>query len=206
MWLLSHRKLKVKGCSMTNIQLPTCKSNQVCIRTAARSDLPALEWDGELKHFRRLFADAYERVEQGQAVILIAEIPEAGLIGQLFLSLRSGRLELSDGVTRGYIYGVRVRPEYRNHGVGTQLMLAAETELIERRFYYATLNVGQDNPKAQCLYEHLGYRVVAPESGRWCYQDENGQRREVHEPAWRMEKLLLDQPHKFENPLDSQVA
>ena len=191
---------------MTNIQPSICKPHQVCIRPAARSDLPALEWDGELKHFRRLFADAYERVEQGQAVILIAEIPEPGLIGQLFLSLRSGRLELSDGVTRGYIYGVRVRPECRNRGIGTQLMLAAETELIERRFYYATLNVGRDNPKAQRLYERLGYRVVAPENERWSYEDENGQRREVHEPAWRMEKLLLDRPHLSENPFDSQVA
>jgi ribosomal protein S18 acetylase RimI-like enzyme len=191
---------------MINIQPSTGKLHQVCIRTAARPDLPALEWDGELKHFRRLFADAYERVEQSQAVILIAEISETGLIGQLFLSLRSGRPELSDGVTRGYIYGVRVRPEYRNRGIGTQLMLASETELIERRFYYATLNVGRDNPKAQRLYERLGYRVVAPENGRWSYEDENGQRREVHEPAWRMEKLLLDPPQKLENPLDSQVA
>jgi ribosomal protein S18 acetylase RimI-like enzyme len=191
---------------MIDIQLLTRELHQVCIRPAARSDLPALEWDGELKHFRRLFADTYQRVEQGQAVIWIAEIPETGLIGQLFLSLRSGRPELSDGVTRGYIYGVRVRPEYRNRGIGTQLMLAAETELIERRFYYATLNVGRENPKAQDFYERLGYRVVAPENGRWSYEDENGLRHEVHEPAWRMEKLLLDQPRMSENPLDSQAA
>jgi ribosomal protein S18 acetylase RimI-like enzyme len=71
-------------------------------------------------------------------------------------------------------------------------MLAAETELIERRFSYATLNVGRDNPKAQRLYERLGYRVVAPEPGRWSYEDENGVLREVHEPAWRMEKFLLN--------------
>jgi ribosomal protein S18 acetylase RimI-like enzyme len=206
MWLRIHRKLEDKGCSMIHIQLPARKLHRVCIRTAARSDLPALEWGGELKHFRRLFADAYERVLQDQAVIWIAEIPETGLFGQLFLSLRSGRSELSDGVTRGYIYGVRVRPEYRNRGIGTQLMLAAENELIKRRLFYATLNVGRDNPKAQRLYERLGYRVVAPENGRWSYEDENGLRREVHEPAWRMEKLLLDPPRMFENPLDSQSA
>jgi ribosomal protein S18 acetylase RimI-like enzyme len=173
-----------------NIQVPTHKLQQVSIRTATRSDLPSLEWDGELRHFRRLFADAYKRVEQGEAVIWITELPEAGLIGQLFLSLHSGRPELSDGVTRGYIYGVRVRPEYRNRGIGTQLMLAAETELIERGFSYATLNVGQENPKAQRLYERLGYRIVAPEAGRWSYEDENGLRREIHEPAWRMEKYI----------------
>ena len=191
---------------MINIQLPTQRLHQVIVRTATRSDLPALEWNGELKHFRHLYADAYERAEQGQAVIWIAEYPDAGLIGQLFLSLRSGRPELSDGVTRGYIYGVRVRPKYRNRGIGTQLMLAAESELLERGFSYATLNVGWDNPKAQHLYERLGYRVVAPENGRWSYEDENGLRREVHEPAWRMEKWLLDPPRNSENLLDSQAA
>jgi ribosomal protein S18 acetylase RimI-like enzyme len=179
---------------MINIQPPTQPLHPVCIRAANPSDLPALEWGGELKHFRRLFADTYERVAQGQAVIWIAELPEAELIGQLFLSFRSGRPELSDGSTRGYIYGVRVRSEYRNRGIGTQLMLAAETELVERRFSYATLNVGRDNPKAQRLYERLGYRVVAPEAGRWSYEDENGLRHEVNEPAWRMEKFLPNHP------------
>ena len=191
---------------MINIQLPTRKYKQISVRAATRFDLPALEWEGELKHFRRLFADAYERVELGEAIIWIAELPEVGLIGQLFLSLQSGRPELSDGVTRGYIYGVRVHPAYRNHGVGTQLMLAAETELIERGFCYATLNVGRDNPRAQRLYERLGYRMVAPERGRWSYEDENGIRREVYEPAWRMEKKLTDRPERLENPLDSQAA
>jgi ribosomal protein S18 acetylase RimI-like enzyme len=172
------------------VRIPPRKLQPVTIRIATRFDLPAMEWDGELKHFRRVFADAYERVELREAVIWIAEVPDIGLIGQLFLSLRSGRPELSDGVTRGYIYGVRVRPDYRNHGVGTQLMLAAETELNKRGFSYATLNVGRDNPKAKRLYERLGYRVIAPESGRWYYEDEDGVRREVYEPAWRMEKAL----------------
>jgi len=175
---------------MIRIHLPTRKLHHVCIRSAARSDLPALEWDGELRHFHRLFADTYERVEQGDAVIWIAELPDAGLIGQLFLAFRSGRPELSDGVSRGYIYGVRVRPEYRSRGVGTKLMLAAETELMTRGFSFATLNVGRDNLKAKRLYQRLGYHVVAPESGHWSYEDEIGIRREVYEPAWRMEKSL----------------
>ncbi len=169
---------------------PSKKLLQVTIRTATREDLPALEWGGELKHFRRLFAEAYQRMERDEAVIWIAELNGTGLVGQLFLSFSSGRPELSDGATRGYIYGVRVRTEFRNRGVGTKLMLAAEAELIDRGFSYATLNVGRDNPKAHRLYERLGYRVVAPESGRWSYEDENGNRREVYEPAWRMEKIL----------------
>jgi ribosomal protein S18 acetylase RimI-like enzyme len=175
----------VNNRAMINIQIPLREHQSLRIRAAMRVDLPALEWGGELKHFHRLFGDAYERVERDEAFIYIAELPEVGLIGQLFLSFCSGRPELSDGVSRGYIYGVRVRPEYRNRGVGTQLM---------RGFSKATLNVGRDNPKAQRLYERLGYRVVAAENGRWSYEDENGLRREVYEPAWRMEKLLHNHP------------
>lgn len=166
------------------------KLQQVCVRLAIEMDLSALEWEGELMHFRRLFADTYKRVEQGEAIILIAELPEIGLIGQLFISLCSARQELSDGVSRGYIYGVRVRPEHRNQGVGTQLILTAEKTLIKRGFSFATLNVGRDNPNALRLYKRLGYRVVAPENGRWSYEDESGIRHDVFEPAWRMEKLL----------------
>jgi ribosomal protein S18 acetylase RimI-like enzyme len=168
----------------------THKSLAPAVRLVKRSDLPALEWEGELTHFRRMFAEAYQRMEWGDAAIWIAELPGVGVIGQLFLSLRSGRPELSDGLTRGYIYGVRVRPAYRNQGIGTQLLLAAEGELIQRRYHYATLNVGRDNPKARRLYERLGYRVVAPEEGRWSYEDEHGVTHHVHEPAWRMEKEL----------------
>jgi ribosomal protein S18 acetylase RimI-like enzyme len=172
------------------IRLPIPKLRQVRIRPVKRSDLPALEWNGELIHFRRLFADAYERVELGEAIIWIAELPRKGVVGQLFLSLQSGRSELSDGEARGYIYGVRVRSAYRSHGIGTRLILTAEGELIRRGYRYATLNVGRDNPKAQRLYERLGYRVVGPEEGRWSYEDDKGIRRDVYEPAWRMEKAL----------------
>jgi ribosomal protein S18 acetylase RimI-like enzyme len=172
------------------LQLFKRKSRPVGIRVVTRSDLPALEWEGELTHFRRMFADTYERTERDEAVMWIAEMPGVGVVGQLFLSLSSGRSELSDGLDRGYIYGVRVRAAQRNRGIGTQLMLAAETELIKRGFRYAMLNVGRDNPKAQRLYERLGYHVVAAEEGHWSYEDEKGLRRDVYEPAWRMEKAL----------------
>ena len=35
------------------------------IRMAERSDLPALEWDGEFSHFRIIYANAFTRMLQG---------------------------------------------------------------------------------------------------------------------------------------------
>jgi ribosomal protein S18 acetylase RimI-like enzyme len=163
---------------------------QVKFRQAFRSDLLALEWDGEFAHFRRLYAEAYRYAELGQAIIWVAELIEAGLIGQLFVHLKSDRRELADGRTRAYIYGFRIRPAYQSKGIGTRLLQVTENDLIQRGFTYVNLNVGQDNFRARQLYERLGYRVIGTDPGSWSYYDQHGRRQNVNEPAWRMQKEL----------------
>jgi len=161
------------------------------IRLATKVDLPALEWEGEYSHFRLLYADVYKTTQEGHGLIWIAELPEkAGLIGQLFVSLKGGRVELADGIGRAYIFGFRVRPEYRNLGIGKRIMSVVEQDLTERGYRWVTLNVGKENPAAQRFYERLGYRVIAEEPGRWSYIDDKHRRRDVFEPAWRMEKKI----------------
>jgi ribosomal protein S18 acetylase RimI-like enzyme len=164
--------------------------NPVFIRQAERADLAALEWDGEYTHFRRLYADTYMMVEQGAAIIWIAEIHGSGLIGQCFVSLKRNRPELADGAIRAYIYGFRVKPKFRNLGIGTQIMRKIEEDLYKRKFRLVTLNVGQDNHAARRFYERLGYTVAGADPGYWSYIDEKGRRIDMHEPAWRMVKDL----------------
>jgi ribosomal protein S18 acetylase RimI-like enzyme len=160
------------------------------IRTIAYEDLPELEWDGEYTHFRRLYAHAYQQQSKGDAILWAAELPEVGIIGQAFVQLVGSRPELADGFLRAYIYSVRVRMPYRNLGIGSRVMRKTEENLIEMGFSYATLNVSKDNPNARRLYERLGYAVTADEPGDWSYLDHRGNRRFVHEPAWRMQKKL----------------
>ncbi len=164
--------------------------NLVYIRQAKKADLPSLEWNGEYTHFRRLYADTFSMVQKGNAIIWIAEMSAAGLIGQCFVSLKGSRPELSDGAVRAYIYGFRVRPEYRNQGIGTRMMHTLEDDLRTRGFRQATLNVGQDNPAAKRFYDRLGYAVIGDDPGFWSYIDDRGKRRDMHEPAWRMLKDL----------------
>ena len=169
---------------------PNSMPTTVQIRPCRHSDLPALEWEGEFIHFRRLYADVYERVERGDGLMWVAEMPENGIVGQLFVSLSSRRGELSDGRNRAYIYGFRIRPQYRNQGIGTQMMYMVESDLLKRGYQVVTLNVAQTNPGARRLYERLGYLVKGFEPGDWSFIDHLGRRQEVKEPAWRMEKLL----------------
>ncbi len=163
---------------------------QVIIRLIAEKDLPALEWNGEYTHFRRLYAEIYQSVLSGKALMWAAELTEVGLIGQMFVQLKSARKELANGSTRAYIYSFRIQSAYRSRGIGTLMLQTVETDLAKRGFQNVTLNVGIDNPGARRLYERRGYHVIASEPGRWSYQDDHGIFHEVIEPAWRMEKQL----------------
>ena len=162
----------------------------VFIRQAEKDDLVGLEWNGEYTHFRRLYADTYMMVEQGKAVIWIAEINGSGLIGQCFVSLKGNRPELADGIVRAYIYGFRVQTQFRNQGIGTRIMYTIEDDLRQRGFRQVTLNVGKDNHNARRFYDRLGYLVVGEDPGQWSYIDDKGKRRDMKEPAWRMVKDL----------------
>jgi ribosomal protein S18 acetylase RimI-like enzyme len=165
-------------------------NTQVRIRQATRDDLIAMEWEGQYTHFRRMYAEAYRLTQQGEAIMWVADLPGREIIGQVFVSLSSNRPELADGSHSAYIYGFRVRPAYQGQGIGSAMMKVVEKDLFRRGFRKITLNVSRDNSKAIRLYLHLGYHIAAADPGRWYYFDQNGQRQDVNEPAWRMEKWL----------------
>lgn len=165
-------------------------SVEVTIRHLQRKDLPALEWDGQYSHFRRVYAEAFERALCGLSVLWVAELDSHGIIAQVFIQLNCRRPELADGDIRAYLYSFRVKPAFQCAGLGTRMLSVVEADLIFRGFKFVTLNVAKDNPRARSLYERLGYRVIDQEPGVWTYIDHTGQRRTMIEPAWRMEKLL----------------
>jgi ribosomal protein S18 acetylase RimI-like enzyme len=162
----------------------------VIVRTATEEDLPGMEWDGEYRHFRRVYAEAYQRMVRGYTILWVADLPDTGLIGQVFIQLICDRPELADGSERAYLYSFRVRTPFRGQGLGTLMMDVVEDDLRQRGFQYVTLNVARDNPRAQQLYQRRGYHIVATEPGIWSYPDDKGIWHQVEEPAWRMEKVL----------------
>jgi ribosomal protein S18 acetylase RimI-like enzyme len=164
--------------------------SMVTIRTVQVTDLPGLEWDGQYVHYRRVYADAFERAQTGRSVLWIADLPEHGIIGQVFIQLICDRPELANGEDRAYLYAFRVRPEFRSQGLGGRMMQVVDADLRRRGFHWVTLNVARDNRRARQLYERAGYRVVAPEPGVWSYPDHVGVWHTVEEPAWRMEKQI----------------
>jgi ribosomal protein S18 acetylase RimI-like enzyme len=164
--------------------------SNIHIRKATRNDLPDLEWGGELTHFRRIFSEVYRHMMSEDALIWIVELNSSSLIGQVFVQLLSHRPELADGSSRAYIYGFRIKKEYRNLGIGSHLLRFVEEDLTKRGYRTVSLNVSQKNTGARRLYERFGYRVTGPDPGEWSYIDEHGRVCQVHEPAWRMLKVL----------------
>lgn len=174
------------------MSLPPEWLSDIRIRLASESDLLAMEWDGELLHFRRLYRQIFDSMPTGDSHIWVAIHPQLNLIGQMFLQFSSNRRELADGLTRGYIYGFRIKPRFRGHGLGSKMLEVAEIDFFDRNYSWATLNVAKENLGAQNFYKKRGFQIVADESGRWSYLDHHGNLREVHEPAFRMEKRITN--------------
>jgi ribosomal protein S18 acetylase RimI-like enzyme len=170
--------------------VPIPLENQVIIRQAEKKDLSALEWEGEFSHFRHVFSEAYRLQELGDVIMWVVDLPDFGLIGQLFIQLYGPNQIQTNKIKYAYIYGFRIRPDYRGLGIGSKLLKSVERDLIRRGFKRISLNVARDNDAARRLYEREGYQVVAPEPGIWSYLDDKGRRRFVNEPAWRMEKVF----------------
>jgi ribosomal protein S18 acetylase RimI-like enzyme len=162
------------------------------IRAMEAIDLPALEWDGEFIHFRRLFQQAYLDMQAGSRLLLVMDdLAQQQIVGQIFLQFSSSDARFADGRGRGYIYALRMKPLYRRQGLGTRLIRAAEDALRSMGMRVVSIGVAKDNERARCLYERLGYRILADLPGEWSYLDHLGQTQKVVEPAWLMEKRLI---------------
>ena len=157
------------------------------IRQARSEDLPSLEWEGEYRRYRLVYQRAYAESLRGRRILLVAEI-EGRVVGQIFLQVDSA-FGGGDG-RAAYLYALRVRPEYRNRGIGTELVREAESVLRQRGFSRVLISVAQDNDAARRLYERLGYEVFGDDPGNWSFFDDQGQPQEVHEPAFLLDKML----------------
>jgi ribosomal protein S18 acetylase RimI-like enzyme len=163
------------------------------IRSLKEEDLPALEWDGMYTHYRELFQIAYQRIASHRGLAWVVEIPDKGIIGQVFIQLTCQRPELANGRTHAYLYSFRIKPTYRRMGIGKTVLNFVDGNLLARNYQFVTLNVSKENLDAIRLYERHGYRTIGPEPGIWNYRDHLGVWHQVVEPAWRMEKALVKQ-------------
>jgi ribosomal protein S18 acetylase RimI-like enzyme len=159
------------------------------IRSATESDLPALEWDGEYKHFRRVYRQALREAQRDRRLIFLAE-STGEVIGQLFVHLHSIWESSFGSAKAGYLHSFRVKPDFRCQGIGSQLLHTAEEALIARGYRRSVISVAKVNSRAQRLYLHNGYTIYSEDPGKWAYVDHRGRMKHISEPAYVMIKVL----------------
>lgn len=162
------------------------------IRPLQEGDLLSLEWGGEYAHFRHKHRTDYQRSLKGEITYLIADI-QGFPAGQLIFKTHDPYTEnsyLANGITRGYLFSLRVHPDYRHQGIGQALTQFAESTLKNYGFTLATICVAKTNAYAKRLYEKWGYKITRDHIGYWSYIDLNGQTIYHADPEWVMEKNL----------------
>jgi ribosomal protein S18 acetylase RimI-like enzyme len=164
-------------------------SAEIRVRPVVEGDLPALEWDGDYRHYRTVFRANFEDMQRGQRLMLVAVQGDV-IVGQIFVQLNSADHQYADGRQRAYLYALRVRPAWRGQGIGQHLVAAAEARLRERGVATAVIAVAKTNEGAHRLYRRLGYQVFADDPGVWMFTDADGRQQRIEEPAWLMEKSL----------------
>ena len=159
------------------------------IRIATSSDLPALEWEGEFRRFRRLYQRAMNEARRGRRILLVADM-DGILIGQIFVQLHTVPADPKRIPRTAYLYSFRVRSEYRNLGIGSSLVLKAEESLRKKAFQRALIGVAKDNPGALRLYQRLGYEILSEDPGEWSFVDHKNRVQSIVEPTYILEKFL----------------
>jgi len=90
-----------------------------------------------------------------------------GLPGSIMAVLSLRGSEHKPAIDELYIDGVAVAPEARGLGIGTKLLDEVLVIAREGRMRWVRLDVIDTNPRAQSLYERLGYKVTKVQSFRY---------------------------------------
>jgi ribosomal protein S18 acetylase RimI-like enzyme len=165
------------------------KAPSFVIRAATSTDLPALEWEGEFRRFRRLYQRAMNESRRGRRILLVADM-DGKLIGQIFVQLHTVPADPKRIPKTAYLYSFRVRPEFRNMGIGSSLVFNAEEALRKKAFQRALIGVAKENSGAMRLYQRLGYEILTEDPGEWSFVDHKNRVQNIVEPTFILEKYL----------------
>lgn len=86
---------------------------------------------------------------------LLVAREEGEIVGFVMFGPESERFE--QDVSRGVVRNIVVRPDYRNAGIGAELLAAAEMELADAGFDVVSLSALYDNEAARRFYARQGY-------------------------------------------------
>ena len=151
-------------------------TTEIVVRDLIKSDCAALEWHGGTD-FRAWYHAQWRNHRDELARVLIADVNNFP-IGQVAVHWHGKPTHplVPD------VQSLRVFPAFRGLKIGSLLLDCAEGVVRERGFSHISLSVALDNPRAQKLYERLGYHVFGDiYHDEWQYIDARGETHTVRE-------------------------
>ncbi|HOW07773.1 MAG TPA: GNAT family N-acetyltransferase [Flexilinea sp.] len=164
--------------------------DSVNIRLMRESDLPLIEWGDEYVRYRKIYREVYRNFLAGRAFPWIAEIEKYGVIGQVFLTEKQPDPAFDPEQPYMFLSSFRVKPDFRNRGLGTLLLKICEVTARDRNIHNVFLNCAKTNKRCKAFYERNGFTVLREDPGKWSFIDHKGAIREEVEPAWTMVKKI----------------
>ncbi|MBM7788139.1 GNAT family N-acetyltransferase [Tenggerimyces flavus] len=150
---------------------------RLTIRDMVPADLPGLAWSGDPGHLKAV-AEMLELASAGEAENLLVCLPSGGSVAKCAL-----RYDENPGA--GTLIMFSVHGLVQSCGIGTALIVECERRILTRGLSRAEIGVETDNPRAQALYERLGYVEYARKLGGWNYELPDGS-------TGRYETMLVD--------------
>jgi len=124
---------------------------------------------------RRGCGDRFRRQEDEQSAFLLARVPD-GVVGRVEIMWTGPRMPCVAAIYPAVpeLNGLDVLPQARRRGIGTALLLSAESLARSRGCRAVGLGVGVDNPEAERIYRRLGYVGDLAYADKYVWEDDNG--------------------------------
>ena len=164
--------------------------DHVTIRLIKEADLPALEWDGEYTRYRKVYQEVWRNSQRGISLPYVAETPEDGIIGQVFLTRKDPNPSYSPRSRYFFLSSFRIKPVFRDRGLGDRMIRLCFQEARNHRLRDIFLNCSSDNDRARRFYEKHGFRIVRLDEGKWSYINPEGLVVTERQSAYLMRKTL----------------
>jgi ribosomal protein S18 acetylase RimI-like enzyme len=136
---------------------------RLTVRDLTEDDVPGLRWSGGPSHLSAV-RQAILRVNVDY---LGAFLPSGKCVGKAAVDYQA-----DPGA--GVIWQVAVHDVMQSCGIGSRLLVACEQRIKQRGLMRAELGVELNNPRAQRLYESLGYVRYGQRNDGWEHDGPNG--------------------------------
>ncbi|MHA3019670.1 GNAT family N-acetyltransferase [Mycobacterium sp. BMJ-28] len=146
-------------------QVERSGADSLPVTAMAADDLRSIAWSGSPTHIKHVEA----AWKSGSLEYLVVRAPS----GQ---PISIGAIDYQAHEGAGTLTQLATMPELQGLGVGSRLVSQLEERIRVRGLSSVLLAVEENNPRAQKLYDRLGYEIAGKAEESWESEDDNGNR------------------------------